>query len=57
MLLGQFKAFSADFLISARGPAAALQLDPNIMSSHISQRLKVAEIGFFSSMREERGLS
>lgn len=37
MSLGQFNALKAANLISARGLAATLQLDPNIMPSHITQ--------------------
>ena len=56
MPLGQFNALSAANLIGARGPAATPQPDPNIMPSHVAQRLRVAKIGSFSGMREESGL-
>ena len=56
MPLGQFNALSAANLIGARGTAAAPQPDPNIMPGHVAQRLRVAEIGSFSGLREESGL-
>lgn len=56
MPLSQVKALSAVNLIGGRGLGAIPQPDPNIMSSHIAQGLKVAEISSISSMCKESGL-
>lgn len=36
--------------------AAAAQPDPSIISGHVSQRLRVAEIGIFDCMCKESGI-